>query len=185
MLLVKLTSRAWSLNILALLHQGVPGRQAPLMAATSASRSSFAASLDHLVKLGLLERNPGHGHPLRPEFRLTPQGADAARIAARLVRAVPDDGEFAVLRRNWSAPILALTFRPQRFSSIRAGLAPITDRALSTSLKRLEQRDWLMRDIDLSGRKPIPIYSAVNKGADVSRAIVEAGAGSISADWHG
>ena len=32
--LVKLTSRSWSLNILALLHSGVPGRQAPLLAAT-------------------------------------------------------------------------------------------------------------------------------------------------------
>ena len=55
-LLVNLSSRAWSLNILALLHTGVPGRQAPLLAATSASRTSFASSLEHLVQLGLLEK---------------------------------------------------------------------------------------------------------------------------------
>ena len=90
-LLVKLTSKAWSLKILALLHTGIPGRQAPLMAATRASRSSFAASLEHLVHLGLLERNPGHGHPLRPEFRLTPLGVTVAAMAHRILDATPDE----------------------------------------------------------------------------------------------
>ena len=79
--LVNLTSRAWCLNILALMATGTPGRQAPLLAATSASRTSFAASLEHLFQLNLLERNPGHGHPLRPEFRLTRTGAEYAMTA--------------------------------------------------------------------------------------------------------
>ncbi len=171
MSLVKLTSRAWSVNILALLHQGVPGRQAPLLAAASASRTSFASSLEHLVQLRLLERNPGHGHPLRPEFRLTKNGIEAAEIADRIVKAVPDDAEFAVLRRSWTIPILALTGRPQRFSAIKADLASITDRALSTSLLQLEEREWLQRDIDTSQRTPFPTYHAVNSGMEINRAI--------------
>ena len=169
--LVKLTSRAWSLKILALLHDGVPGRQAPLLAATSASRTSFASSLEHLVGLGLLERNPGHGHPLRPEFRLTQNGVEAAAIASRIVNAVPDDGEFTLLRRSWTVPILALTDTPQRFSTIKSGLATITDRALSTSLHELEARAWLQRDIDMSKRVPHPTYLAVNRGIAINRAI--------------
>ncbi|MBO6755095.1 MAG: winged helix-turn-helix transcriptional regulator [Roseibium sp.] len=169
--LVKLTSRAWSLNILALLHQGVPGRQAPLLAATRASRTAFASSLEHLVQLKLLERNPGHGHPLRPEFRLTQTGAVAAETANRIAAAVPDDSEFAVLRRSWTVPILALTHTPRRFSVIKADLAPITDRALSTSLYQLEERDWLRRDIDTSSRAPYPTYLAANRGIEISRAI--------------
>lgn len=169
--LVKLTARAWSLKILASLHSGVPGRQAPLLASTSASRSSFAASLEHLVRLGLLERNPGHGHPLRPEFRLTRTGAKAAETASRIVKAVPDDREFALLRRSWTVPILALTDTPQRFSAIKSDLTPITDRALSTSLHRLEAREWLLRDIDTSNRVPFPTYRAVNKGIKINRAV--------------
>ncbi|MEM7777151.1 MAG: winged helix-turn-helix transcriptional regulator [Pseudomonadota bacterium] len=169
--LVKLTSRAWSLRILALMDAGVPGRQAPLLAATSASRTSFASSLDHLVQLGLLERNPGHGHPLRPEFRLTDKGVRAADIASRIVKSVPDDREFAVLRRSWMVPILALTAQPRRFSAIKSSLATITDRALSTSLHHLEARDWLQRDIDTSNRVPFPTYLAVNRGIEISRAI--------------
>lgn len=170
-LLVKLTSRAWSLNIMALLHAGVPGRQAALLSATSASRTSFAASLEHLTELGLLERNPGHGHPLRPEFRLTAKGVSVAALANRVVRAVPDDTEFALLRRNWVVPILAVTATPQRFSGIRSGLATITDRALSKSLHLLEEREWLRRDIDLSSRIPYPTYLAANRGMKITQAI--------------
>lgn len=170
-LLVNLTSKAWSLKILALLHAGLPGRQAPLLTATNASRTSFTSSLHHLVELGLLERNPGHGHPLRPEFRLTPRGTAAAEAASRIVTAVPDDNDFALLRRNWSVPILAVTATPQRFSTIKSGLAPITDRALSTSLRLLEERAWLRRDVDISQRVPFPTYLAVNAGKQVNRAV--------------
>ena len=169
--LVKLTSRAWSLKILALLDQGVPGRQAPLLAATSASRTSFAASLEHVVELGLLERNPGHGHPLRPEFRLTVKGVEAAKIASKIVSAVPDDDGFALLRRSWTIPVLALTERPQRFSVIKSDLVTITDRALSGTLHQLEARAWLRRDIDTSSRTPFPTYLAVNQGIEINRAV--------------
>lgn len=170
-ILVKLTSRAWSLRILALLHQGIAGRQVPLLTATGASRTSFAASLEHLFELGLLERNPGHGHPLRPEFRLTRNGVNAAEIADRIVNVVPNDREFALLRRNWTVPILALTDTPQRFSVIKSDLVTVTDRALSTSLRQLEAQDWLRRDIDTSERTPYPTYLAVNKGIEINRAV--------------
>ena len=169
--LVKLTSRAWSLSILARLHAGVPGRQAPLLAATRASRTSFASSLNHLVQLGLLEKNPGHGHPLRPEFRLTPTGVKAAATAGRVVNAVSDEMGFALLRRNWTVPILALTDTPRRFSVIRSDLATITDRALSAALYQLEARAWIRRDIDISKRVPYPTYCAVNTGIRINRAI--------------
>lgn len=169
--LVKLTRKAWSLNILALLDEGVPARQAPLLARIGAGRTAFAASLDHLVQLGLLERNPGHGHPLRPEYRLTPAGVLAAKMAGRVMRTVPDTGTGHVLRRSWSAPVLALTARPQRFSAIRDGLGQITDRALSQSLGALEDANWLSRDLEMSARRPFPIYQAINTGALVSQAI--------------
>ncbi len=170
-LLVKLTSKAWSLKILALMHSGVPGRQAPLVAATTASRSAFAASLAHLIQLGLLERNPGHGHPLRPEFRLTVQGKVIAAMAYRILEAAPDEDEFDILKRSWPVPILALTEAPCRFSAIRSGLGAITDRALSKSLGMLEEREWLRREIDVSQRTPFPTYQAVNTGKTINRAI--------------
>ncbi|WP_298822428.1 winged helix-turn-helix transcriptional regulator [uncultured Roseibium sp.] len=170
-LLVKLTSKAWSLKILALMHAGTPGRQAPLIAATSASRSAFASSLDHLVQLGLLEKNPGHGHPLRPEFRLTALGVPVAAVASKVIGTAPDETALAIIRRNWAVPILAITAKPTRFSIIKSELGSITDRALSKSLCTLEDQQWLEREIDVSQRAPFPTYLAVNAGLQINKAI--------------
>ncbi|WP_171129573.1 MULTISPECIES: winged helix-turn-helix transcriptional regulator [unclassified Ruegeria] len=169
--LVNLTSRAWCLSILAALNAGTPGRQAPLLAATQASRTSFRASLDHLIDIGLLERNPGHGHPLRPEFRLTPAGAEAAQMARKIIKAVPNADEFALLRKSWSVPVLALTQTPQRFSIMKTKLHRVTDRALSASLLQLEEGELIQRDINLSERRPYPTYCAINAGREVSHAV--------------
>lgn len=170
-LLVNLTSKAWSLKILALMDAGVPGRQAPLLAKTRATRSAFAASLEHLVQLGLIERNPGHGHPLRPEFRLTARGVAAAAMAARIMDAVPDDDSFSIIKRSWTVPVLAVTGTPQRFSMIKSRLGSVTDRALTLSLGTLEEKAWLRREIDVSQRSPFPIYLAANIGRDITQAI--------------
>ncbi len=169
--LVKLTSRAWSLNILSLMHDGTPGRQASLLAATAASRTAFAASLENLVSLGFIERNPDHGHPLRPEFRLTDQGKIAAQVAKRIVSLVPSDEEFTLLRRSWTVPVLALIEEPQRFSHLRTSLISITDRALSGTLQQLEERQWVDRHLVTSVRTPYPIYGAINRGQEITRAI--------------
>jgi len=169
--LVKITSRAWSLKILALLHEGVPGRQAALLSATKASRTAFAASLAHLVDLGLLERNPGHGHPLRPEFRLTAKGTQVAKVANDIINAVPPPLETKILRKTWTVPILALTERPRHFVDIRSGLPSITDRALSQSLSLLHRKEWLRRDVDISSRPLRPTYQATNIGAGICQAV--------------
>ncbi len=169
-LLVNLTSKAWSLKILAQLHAGVSGRQAPLITATGASRSSFAASLEHLFQLGLLERNPGHGHPLRPEFRLTDKGKAVAAMRAGSRRSFRTRMPFRYCDAAGRC-YPAVTGAPSRFSAIKSDLGPVTDRALSKSLGVLEEQEWLRRDIDLSQRTPFPIYHAVNAGLKINQAI--------------
>lgn len=170
-ILVKLTARAWSLHILALMHNGVPGRQAALISASGAGRTAFAKSLTHLVELKLLERNPGHGHPLRPEYKLTERGVLAAQSADRIKMAVPHPSERLLLRRAWTVPVLAVSDKPRYFKDIKGALDPITDRALSQSLKQLQARDWLRRDIDIDTHPPRPLYQAVNTGALIGDAV--------------
>lgn len=170
-MLVKVASRAWSLKILALLHGGTPGRQAALLVASGASRTAFAQSLTHLVDLGLLERNPGHGHPLRPEFRLSIRGTAIAALASRIEKVVPDPSGHALLRRAWTVPVLAVVQEPRYFSEIRTELAPISDRALSQSLKQLQARHWLRRRIEPATYPPRPLYQAANAGARIGEAI--------------
>ena len=167
---VNITSRAWALPILARMHTGVPGRQAALLAATGASRSAFAQSMDHLVRIGLLERNPGHGHPLRPEYRLTEPGVEAAALAHQ-IQAIAQPAEQDLLRRTWTVPILTSLQKPNHFNAIKRNLVTITDRALSQSLKSMENRQWVRRSVDEAARPPRSIYRAVNTGGKISRVV--------------
>lgn len=165
---VNLTSRAWALTILSLLHAGVPGRQAPLLAKSGASRTAFAQSLQHLVEQAMLERNPGHGHPLRPEYRLTGHGARAAKLAHQIQQTVKPGDQF-LLRRAWTLPILTTLQEPGHFNDIKRVLPMITDRALSQSLKSMEDRKWVRRSVDDLARPPRSLYSAINTGRKLCR----------------
>ncbi len=165
---VNITSKAWALPILSSLHVGVAGRQATLLAATGASRTAFAQSMDHLIKNGLLERNPGYGHPLRPEFRLTQLGLEAAAIADKIQRVSTVDDQ-DLLRRSWTLPVLTSLQTPSHFNDIKRNLQTITGRALSQSLKSMEVRNWVHRNVDETARPPRSIYSAVNTGGMISR----------------
>ncbi|TNJ41782.1 winged helix-turn-helix transcriptional regulator [Phaeobacter sp. B1627] len=168
--LVNITSRAWSLPILSSLHSGVAGRQAPLLAATGAGRTAFTQSLDHLIELGLLERNPGYGHPLRPEFRLTKTGAAVAAIANQ-IHTVSTEQDWPLLRRSWTLPVLTSLHKPRHFTDIKRHFPRITDRALSQSLKSMEARSWVCRSVDGTARPPRSLYSAVNAGGLISQVI--------------
>lgn len=170
-MIVKVTSRAWALNILALMHSGTPGRQASLLVTTGAGRTAFAQSLGHLIDLNLLERNSGHGHPLRPEYRLTASGKKLAKMAEDINRIAGRSDDLLLLRRAWTVPILAVSQAPLHFGEFKDHLGSITDRALSQSLKRLEACQWLNREIDISQRPVRPLYQAANAGAKVSDAI--------------
>lgn len=165
---VNITSKAWALPILSSLHAGVAGRQAPLLAATGANRTAFAQSMDHLIKHGLMERNPGYGHPLRPEFRLTPLGIEAAAIADKVQRASSEDDQ-SLLRKSWTLPVLTSLHAPSHFNDIKRNLQTITDRALSQSLKSMEMKDWVERRVDETARPPRSIYRAINTGEMISQ----------------
>lgn len=169
--LVKVSSRAWSFNIMAALAAGTPGRQATLLDATGAGRTAFSASLAHLIDIGLIERNPGHGHPLRPEFRLTARGTTVAAAALRITRLADDPSEAALIRRAWTMPILAVTGRPRYFCEIRQILGAVSDKTLSGALRGLEEREWLRRCVNIAGRPPRPTYEAVALGAQLHDAV--------------
>ena len=167
-LIVNIASRAWALPVLAALHDGVPGRQSRLIGATGASRTAFGQSLEHLIACDLLERNPGHGHPLRPEFRLTPAGKQMAQKASQIMAATPAP-QHKILRRSWTLPVLTTLHEPQHFGLIKAQLGTISDRALAQSLRVMEDHNWLARHVSADLRPPRPIYVAQNTGRLISQ----------------
>ncbi|MGR3616285.1 MAG: winged helix-turn-helix transcriptional regulator [Paracoccaceae bacterium] len=123
--------------------------------------------MEHLITAGLLERNPGYGHPLRPEFRLTQNGITAAALAKKIQNASAGE-HHDLLRRSWTLPVLTAIHTPSRFNDIKRNLHTVTDRALSQSLKSMEDRNWVCRSIDDTARPPRSIYRSVNIGGRIS-----------------
>ena len=163
------------MTILALLHEGVPGRQATLIAESGASRTALTQSLKHVEALGLIERNTCHGHPLRAEYVLTEAGRTVSGIAHRILRLPLVPAESELLRRSWTLPILGTigsTGEGAYFREILTGLAPITDRALSQSLKSLEAQRWLTRQVVPDNRPPRVLYTPVATGAVIAEQLL-------------
>lgn len=167
-LLVNVSSKAWSLGILAAMGQGTPGRQASLLMATGAGRSAFAPSMQNLLNLELAQRRAGHGHPLRPEFELTEEGSNVAGFASLVLGATGCPSETTLLRKAWTLPVLAVLAEEDGFGEMRRRLAPITDRALSQALQALEHAGWVERNVDVSARPPRPYYLTKGVGTLIS-----------------
>ena len=128
------------------------------------SRGSLTTSLQHLVAKGLVARNAGYGHPLRPEYLPTPLGTalgDQCLALVSLVRAQKAD---RVAYRKWSLPLLLVMGRDKaRFNALRNALGDISPRAQTLALKSLEQVGWINRKID-AGYPPIATYELSRSG---------------------
>ncbi len=165
--LVKLCTRTWSLTALGLIASGVDARVSPLAAAAGCGRTSMSASVEHLVALGLLERNPGHGHPLRPEFRLTAIGELIAEWASQLSSLVNSEQNQLIIRNKWTLPLISCLSEERRYSDLRRELLPVTDRALSNCLSNLTDNSWVKRSVSSQAQPPMVTYHTILLGQTV------------------
>ena len=171
--LVKLCEKAWALRALALIGEGTPVRVSVLAAAAGTTRSSLRPSIQHLFDLDLLTENRGHGHPLRPEAKLTAKGKLWAALAMNLEEILPVGEQSRLVRLNWTLPTLRVVHSRVRFVSLREALAPVRDTALSTTLRRLEKANWLERQVDAELRPPQVAYLAVQRGREIADLLYE------------
>jgi DNA-binding HxlR family transcriptional regulator len=125
-------------------------------------RTSLRRTLDALVELGLVRRNPGYGHPLRPEYLLTPEGEEAAARCERLLAAV--NGKRDIVLRKWSLPVLLALGRQARFSELRDALPGVTARALALALKDLERAGLVDRRVEET-YPPTAVYAPTAEAA--------------------
>lgn len=152
--LVELFHHRWTVPVLALLRAGGGGRVAELTPRLGASRGGVVQALGSLVDLGLARRNPGHGHPLRPEYLLTSRGELVAAAAERIVRLTERWSIQRCSFRKWPLPVAyGLGEEGARFSELRARLPGITDRALSDALHTLATSQLAERVVH-PGRPP-------------------------------
>ncbi|MFD3400478.1 winged helix-turn-helix transcriptional regulator [Kribbella sp. NPDC058693] len=170
--LARLVHFRWAVPVLAELHRGHGGRFVNLSNTLGVSRESLRRTLTFLLGTGLIQRNPGKGHPLRPEYLLTSPvlGASAAALTELLDELDVTD----VGLKKWSLPTLTLLAGAHRFSEVRRALPDITPRALTLTLKELEAADLISRSVT-TGYPPSAVYLATPPGLRLAEAAQKLG----------
>jgi DNA-binding HxlR family transcriptional regulator len=162
--LVALFHNRWSVPILAELHRQRGSRFVTLSQILGLSRESLRRTLAALIEGGLVGRNPGYGHPLRPEYVLTSSGERIAAACRPLVEQLRRSDLEEVGLKKWSMPVVfALGEGPLRFSELRETLEGISPRALTLALKDLEAAGLLDRRVT-ADYPPATVYRLTKAG---------------------
>lgn len=136
----------WSLPVLAELHRSRGAKFVSLANGLGVGRETLRRTLDALLEAGLVERNPGYGHPLRPEYVLSARGRQIGAAATRLVDELRAEGLEDVGLKKWSLPVLLELARERRFAELRSGLR-VSPRALTLALKELAHAGLVERRV--------------------------------------
>ena len=167
----RVTAGRWLMPLMAHLAERAGSRFAMMLANLGLSRSALAASLNQLAEAGWIRRNPGHGHPLRPEYVLTASGEPIAAFCEKVMAQRVRLGLEPSALPRWSLPLVPrLDGHVARFSALRVALAPVTPRALSLTLKQLHSASLLRRDLE-DAFPPIPIYTLSGRGRLLAEAM--------------
>lgn len=164
--LISLCHHRWSLPVIAEIRRTDGSRFATLSGRLGIAGESLRRTLSYLRGEGLIERNPGYGHPLRPEYVLTRDGRIVAPHARRLLAELAGHEEVGL--KKWSLPVLAELDEPRRFSELRAAL-PAGPRALTLALKEL-QADRLVRRSVTDEYPPQVRYEATRRARRIVHA---------------
>jgi DNA-binding HxlR family transcriptional regulator len=168
--LAALGRNRWMMTLVADLAAHKGARFVELINRLGISRDSLTRTLEAGQTLGWIERNPGHGHPLRPEYILTAKGRRLALGAQRILAAGSEVGiEVSELTR-WGMPIIdAIDCGHTRFNGLVRALAPATPRALSQGLRTLVATDLVRRKV-FDTYPPLPDYRLSASGALIAQA---------------
>jgi DNA-binding HxlR family transcriptional regulator len=133
----------WAVPVIAELQRGDthPGgaKFVTLLNRLRISRDSLSSTRHHLVHHDFIVRNPGYGHPMRPEYLLADRGLEFAPYCMRLTATLMAMGFQQIGLRKWILPVLfALDEGLTRFRDLKAVLPAITSRALTQALNDLQ-----------------------------------------------
>jgi len=154
----------WNILVIAELYRLSGAKFITLINALDASRGSLRAALEHLVELGFVRKNTGHGHPMRPEFLLTARGLAIGEECLTLVRILKRRNELNLAFKKWTLPlVVAIGDRTLRFNELRSSLSDATPRAITMGLKTLLHHRWASRSL-IDDFPPTAGYKLQSKG---------------------
>jgi DNA-binding HxlR family transcriptional regulator len=161
----------WTTHLLADLavHRGA--RFVELTHRLELPRDSLVRTLHAADAANWIRRNPGHGHPLRPEYVLTREGARLAAGVAELLAAQAQLGLSPGALTRWGLPLIQVIGAGQsRFNEFARNLASATPRAISQSLQTLAGHDLVLREVS-DGRPPGSLYCLTSNGKILAAAL--------------
>ncbi len=169
-LLAPLFTYTWCIPAMVEIARAQGCKVVSLAVRLGASRPALREALDQLTKLDLVQRNPGYGHPLRPEYILTPRGEYMAPAATALLTAIDNGPARELCLRKWSVPVLvSLVDGPLRFSRIASALPRVTHRALASVLKALVEAGLVARRVE-HGHPPAVVYTLSGEAMSIATA---------------
>lgn len=156
--LAQLTHSRWALPILAHVGQSGGCKLVTLSRRLGASPTSLRRALDRLEALDLVIRNPGYGHPLRPEYILGSLGERTADLSSAIVEWEQHIDQAGQLFKKWQLPVLVALEPDTRFGQVRHQVPMATARAVTLALKFHASAGLLRRDVQ-NGYPPVPLYT--------------------------
>lgn len=174
-LLAQISHNRWAIPVLSELHHGNGAKLVTLVRKLELGRESVIRALKSLIDAGWVRRNPGHGHPMRPEYVLTKAGQDIGPACKALHQMLIEQGLLRAARKKWWLPILlSMSDGAERFSAFQQDLPAATPRALAATLKQLVADGVVMREV-IDGYPPRPRYSVSVDFAQLIPVIVRLG----------
>lgn len=166
--LIDLVHHRWNIPILAELERSSGAKFVTLANRLGASRGSLTTSLGDLIEQGYVMRNPGYGHPMRPEYLLTPESEALGAHCLALSALVDRRNEAELAYRKWTLPLVAAMGEgARRFSEIRTTLGQAaTPRAITLGLKSMLVEGWAARSL-IDDFPPTAGYALRRKGLSV------------------
>jgi DNA-binding HxlR family transcriptional regulator len=153
----------WIIPIIGVLYQKNGAKFVTLLNELKISRSVLTTTLRKLIALGFVMRNPGYGHPLRPEYILTDRSIRLGPFCKEMMTCIIDWNGYHLIQSKWAVQIIYLCSQGEmRFSELKSALAPITSRALSEELKSLNSEGFIERKI-IESYPPLATYSLAEK----------------------
>jgi DNA-binding HxlR family transcriptional regulator len=169
--LIALNRNRWTVPLLADLAAHKGARFVELVSRLGVPRDSLARTLEAARTAGWVIPNPGHGHPLRPEYVLTQAGDRIAACADSLLAVQLQIGVTPARLTRWGLPLIhAIDAGHQRFNALARMLAPASPRALSQGLRALTGQDLVRRDL-IDGYPPASAYHLTSDGILLARAV--------------
>jgi len=165
--LLKATRYRYTLPVLAELERDNGCKFVTLVRRLEASDRAIRQSLDYLLEAGWIERNPGYGHPSRPEYILTRTARPVGLWCLGIWDELRKWSQFDVALERWPLPVLeAMGSDKARYSDLIRRFPGITARSLSFALSRLIDAGLASREI-LPRNPPQTAYRATPWGIAV------------------